>query len=290
MPETPVETIRASGVRPSSAAPGVGHDHDRGGAVVERAAVAGGDHAVGPEDRLQLGDRVVRHARAGAVVLADHAAVRGGDRGDLALPEAVGDRLLGQVLRPDTELVELLAVEAAQLREVLRGLAHRDVGVGSDPVLARVVPVLAALGLLLGPGGGFGEERVLGVGDVVGGALAEPRHRLDTGRDEHVALAGPDRVEGHPGGLHGGGAVAGHRGGRHLVHVVEDVDDPAHVEAALAAGQAAAEVEVVDGLPVERRDLVQGRRGRSARRGHRAGSPSGSPCSHARWGSGRRKR
>ena len=34
---------------------GVGHDHHRGGAVVERAAVAGGDHAVGAEDRLRAG-------------------------------------------------------------------------------------------------------------------------------------------------------------------------------------------------------------------------------------------
>ena len=37
------------------AGPGVGHDDQRGGAVVERAAVAGGDRAVGAEDRLEPG-------------------------------------------------------------------------------------------------------------------------------------------------------------------------------------------------------------------------------------------
>ena len=42
---------------PELGGPGVGHDDDRGGAVVERAAVAGGDHAVGTEDRLQLRTR-----------------------------------------------------------------------------------------------------------------------------------------------------------------------------------------------------------------------------------------
>ena len=51
--ETPVDTIRASGVRPSSRALASRHDHYRGGAVVERAAVAGRDRAVRAEHRLQ---------------------------------------------------------------------------------------------------------------------------------------------------------------------------------------------------------------------------------------------
>ena len=37
------------------AGPGVGHDDDRRGAVVERTAVAGGDGAVGAEDRCSAG-------------------------------------------------------------------------------------------------------------------------------------------------------------------------------------------------------------------------------------------
>ena len=64
--ETPVETIRASGVRPSSRGPGVAHDHDGGRAVVERAAVAGGDRALLAEHRLQreTPSRVTPGARA----------------------------------------------------------------------------------------------------------------------------------------------------------------------------------------------------------------------------------
>src|SRR5690606_8798179 len=38
---------------------GVAHDDQRGGAVVERAAVAGGDQPVGAEDRLQAGDAIL---------------------------------------------------------------------------------------------------------------------------------------------------------------------------------------------------------------------------------------
>ena len=62
------------------------------------------------------------------------------DRGDLALEEAVGDRLLGEVLRADAELVLLGAGDARELRDVLRRLAHRDVDVGQHAVVARVVP------------------------------------------------------------------------------------------------------------------------------------------------------
>ena len=155
-------------------------------------------------------------------------AVGRGDRGDLARPEAVGDRLLGEVLRPDAELVELLAVQAAQPGDVLGGLAHGDVDVGELAVLARVVPVDAALGGLrrCGPSASS-NEWVLGVRPVVGGALGEAGDGLDAGRDEHVALAGLDRVERHPRGLHRRGAVAGERGAGHVVHAVEDVDDPA---------------------------------------------------------------
>ena len=44
---------------------------------------------------------------------------------DLALEEAVGDGLLGAVLRRDAPLVLALARDAAQRRDVLGGLAHR---------------------------------------------------------------------------------------------------------------------------------------------------------------------
>ena len=77
---------------------GVAHDDDRSGAVVERARVAGGDGAVGPEHRLERGHALDRDAGTGAVVLRHLGAVGLGHRDDLALPETVGDGLLGEVL------------------------------------------------------------------------------------------------------------------------------------------------------------------------------------------------
>ena len=215
-PVTPVDTIRASGVMPSSAALRVAHDDDRRGAVVERAAVAGGDRAVGAEHRLERGDRLQRHAGAGAVVVPTTGAVGQRDRGDLALPEAVGDGLLGQVLRADAELVLLLAGDALQpgrrsrrsgpSRCRRRGACRPRAG------RARSAPPL----------GRFGGPRARPrrtAGSACPGRpselpLREPATHLDAGGDEHVALAGLDRVERHPGGLQGRGAVAGDGGAR----------------------------------------------------------------------------
>ena len=94
--------------------PPVAHDHHRGGPVVQRAAVAGGDGAVGPEGRFERGDGLQRGAGPGAVVAGDHGAVGQGDRGDLGLEDPVRDRLLGTVLRPDAELVLLGPGDAAR--------------------------------------------------------------------------------------------------------------------------------------------------------------------------------
>ena len=94
----------------------VAHHHDRRGPVVERAAVPRGDRAVRAEHRLQRGDLLHRGPGPGTVVGADHGAVRQGDGGYLALPEAVGDGLLGQVLRADPELVLLLAARCRAAR------------------------------------------------------------------------------------------------------------------------------------------------------------------------------
>ena len=113
----------------------------------------------------------------------------------------------------------------------------------------------------------------MGVGPVVGGALGEPRHGLDAGRDERVALAGLDRVERHPGGLHRRRAVAGDRRAGHLVEAHQHVDDPRHVVAGLAARQPAAEVVVVDRLRVQLGDL--GQRGLDDRRGQVVGTELG---------------
>src|SRR4051794_4980730 len=116
------------------------HDDDRSSAVVERAAVAGRDRAIRAEHRLELADTFDGHACARPVILGDLGAVRLADRDDLALPEAVGDGLLSEVLRPHAERVLLLAPDGLLRRDVLRGLAHRDVDVGDVAALTRVGP------------------------------------------------------------------------------------------------------------------------------------------------------
>ena len=88
--------------------------------------------------------------------------------------------------------------------------------------------------------------------------LTIARDGLDPGGDEHVTLAGLDRVERHPGGLHARGAVAGERRAGQVVVAEQDGDHPGHVEALLAAGQAAAEHQVVDVGGVELGHLVEG--------------------------------
>ncbi|MBI2705291.1 MAG: SDR family oxidoreductase [Actinobacteria bacterium] len=71
----------------------VTHHDNRGGAVVQRAGVAGSDRPVGAEHRLQLGQLLDRRPGTDAVVLADRDLVAVGvgrrDRRDLVFPEAV---------------------------------------------------------------------------------------------------------------------------------------------------------------------------------------------------------
>src|SRR3954453_20023938 len=128
-PVRPVATMRASGWTPSSAAlvsdmtttaaaPSLsGQQLPAGRTPSGRKTGCGGE----------LRDGLVGDTGAGAVVDGDDGAVGRGDGRDLAGPEAVGDRLLGQVLRAHRELVDLLAVQAAEGGDVLGGLAHRDV-------------------------------------------------------------------------------------------------------------------------------------------------------------------
>jgi hypothetical protein len=170
-------------------------------------------------------------------------------------------------LRPDPELVHVRAGHALDLGEVFGGLAHGHVDIGQLAVVARVVPrVGATLGALRGARVGAGEQRVLPraadqrlrlVGQGVGAAPGGPRHALDPGGEEHVALAGLDRVERHAGGLQRGGAVPGDGRARQVVEAEQRADHAGHVEALLAAGQAAAQVEIFDVPRIELGDLVE---------------------------------
>ncbi len=109
-----MDTIRASGVRPSSLACVSLMMTTRGGAVVQRARVARGDGAVGPEHRLELADLLVGGAGPRAVVGGDHGAVgqRHGD--DLALEEPVLDGLFRAVLRPHAPVVLVLPADTGE--------------------------------------------------------------------------------------------------------------------------------------------------------------------------------
>ena len=104
---------------------------------------------------------------------------------------------------------------------------------------------------------GHGEFGVFGVGPAVGVAGGEARDAFDAGGDEHVSFSGADGVQCHAGGLQRRRAVAVHGDAGNLVQSGEDGDDSGHVEAGLAAGLSAAQVQVVDVVAVEFGDLVQ---------------------------------
>ena len=121
-----------------------------------------------PEDRVELRDLLVGGAGTRAVVGAHHGAVRHGDRGDLVGEVAALDRLDGPVVGADAPVVLVLAGDPGGLGDVLGGLAHGDVDVRQQAVLPRVGPDRGApLGALGGAGLGVGEDRVMGVLDVV---------------------------------------------------------------------------------------------------------------------------
>ena len=229
------------------------HDHGRG-AVVQRAGVARGDRSVRTEHRLQRRELLDRGAGAGAVVLRDDRAVGRRDGRDLTIEVAVPLGLDRTLLRAGAPLVHLLARHALGLDDVLRGLSHRDVDVGEAG--GRRPRRLAALGALLRAGARRLELLVRAA--AVGRAEAEPADRLDAAGDEHVALAGLDRVRGHANGLQRRRAVAVDGHARH-VDTGDDRGDAGDVEARFAGGLTAAPDDVLDLRGVERRHLVEHR-------------------------------
>ena len=103
------------------------------------------------------------------------------------------------------------------------------------------------------------EAGVLGVGERIAAPLDEPAHALHPGGDEHVALARLDGVERHPGRLQRRRAVPGHRRAGQVIVSEQHRDHAGHVEALLAAGQPAAQHEVLDVARIQLRYLGQGR-------------------------------
>ena len=274
-PLTPVVTIRASGVSPSSAA--------RVSLMITTAAAPSFSGQQLPavtvpsarKTGLSAGDGLERGAGPRSVVGGDHGAVGQGHRSDLGVEDPGGDRLLGEVLRPDAERVLLGPADAVRGRHVLRRLAHRDVDVGQLARRARgscQVSLVSAVrhGARLRPSANSGFWVSLGI-DAGRAEAAVAGDALDAGGDERVALAGLDRVEGHPRGLHAGGAEPVDGGGRHGVQPELDGDPAGQVAAVLVARLGAAEVEVVQRGRVEARELAPAPPRSRRRPGRRAG-------------------
>src|SRR5680860_1320945 len=198
-----------------------------GGAVVERAGVAGSD-AAAAESLGQFGALLQGRGGARAVVLGDFGAVGQLHRDDFAVEEAV---LLGpdrQFLRALGVLVHVGATDLVAVGDVDRRQAHLDVGVGLAVVALQV--------------------RVLVVGAGRLGALVVAAHPLDPGGDVDVPLAGLDRVAGVADRVEAGGAVAGDGEAVDLLRQLlgEQGDDAADVEGLQALQHAAAAEEVFD--------------------------------------------
>ena len=194
--------MRASGVMPSSRARVSLITITAAAPSLSGQALPAVTSPSGRNDRLELGQLLDRGARARAVVLVDDlGAVGQRQRGDLALEEPV---LAGTATARCWDRAANSSISSREtsfeLGDVLGGLAHRDVDVGQavERRPRRLPPSPSAST----DGPRPRSKRGLWVsGSAVGAALAEAADRLDAGGDEHVALAGLDRVRGHADGL-----------------------------------------------------------------------------------------
>ena len=166
---TPVATIRASGVRPSSAA-----------LVSDMTTTAAAPSLSGqqlPAVTTPSGRKTGLSCETASKVTpargpssADTTVPSGVVTGVISrCPEAVGDRLLGEVLRPDAELVELLAGQAAQAwrRSRRSGPWRCRRRAARRPRAGRARPRRrAVLGAVGGARHGLVEDGVAGVGPV----------------------------------------------------------------------------------------------------------------------------
>ena len=168
----------------------------RRGAVRDLRRVAGGDHAVLLEGRLELGEALRRRAGADALVGRDEAAVDG-DRDDLAVEAPFRRSALGALLRAGADLVEQLARQVPLLRDHL----------GAEALVDQVV-VIEQLGR---------ERRADDVLELASDEHRDPAHRLDARADRHVVDAARDQRGAEVDRLLGGAALTVDRRRRRLV-------------------------------------------------------------------------
>ena len=238
----------------------VAHDHHGSRSIVERAAIAGGDRAVGAKCWLERRHCLQRCAWARPVIGTHHGAVRQRHRRNLGIEDAIRYGLLGKVLGAYAELVLLGTRDAAQGGDILGGLTHRNVDVRQHCVLARIVPGLVAQGSVQAALLSGCKDRIMGVDriDAGGAEAAVARDAFHAGRDKGLALTGPDRVVGHPGGLHTRGAEAIDRGSGDIVQPELHGNATRHIAALLVAWLGAADVDIVERTWVQRIDLGKG--------------------------------
>ena len=123
------------GLEPLLLRPLVAGDHERAGAVADAARVAGGDHAVRLEHRLELrqplGGGVGPHVLIAAELFHQfRLRILDRDADDLVLEHAGRPRFLGLHLGTQRVLVHRGAADRVLRRELLRGLGHRESGHG----------------------------------------------------------------------------------------------------------------------------------------------------------------
>ena len=227
------------------------HQQKRRGAVVDAAGITGRHRAALTERRRQPGQLLHRGIQGEAAVFpaAARVLVRIDDDGSTLSPGRLdGDDLFGETAgvhgghRPAVafqgEGVLLLAADLHFGGDVLRGLAQADNGIdGVQP------------GIGIAPA----HRGVVDLGMTEGGHPVRLRHAprraahgFDAAADEHVPLAGDDRLGRLVDRLQGRGTVAVHGDARHLHREAgEQHGHAGHVPVVLAGLVAAAGVDVV---------------------------------------------
>ena len=120
----PRPAMRAIGASPRRSCGAGTPEQHRGGAVVERRGVAGGDGAVvRAERRAQAGETLGRRVGADRLVAGE---LDTGDRHDEVVVEALGPRCVRESVRPRGELVLALSGHPVPLAQLLGGLTERD--------------------------------------------------------------------------------------------------------------------------------------------------------------------
>ena len=260
------------------------HHQHGGGAVVERARVAGGDGAVGPEHRLQR--------RRGPRPWCPDAGRR---PSSTTVPSGVVTGVISRSKNPFScdatarcceqrgELVHLLARDLGVLGHVLGRLAHRDVDVGQPPKRRPRVERRRAVRFSV-RASASANFVVVRARPAVGHAGAEPAHRLDAAGDEHVALAGLDRVRGHADGLQRRRAVAVHGDAGRALEPGEERGHAGDVVPRLTGRLRAAPDDVLDLARVDGRAPSRAAPARSWPRGRRDAGRRATPCWPVRSG------